>query len=184
MAISSWEAVENALHSAVVTTSGLSEEVVRWDDQAAKAPGQGPYIRMSLGGPQRVGHAELSTNFDAGRAAHLEVERRALLSGEVAFQVQVFDGAAAGNSSSRAVAALIRSKLELRSIRDALNAAGIGVLEIGSVQTLGGNRRADFEPRAILDLRLLVSEAASDFVGYFNRVTVENEDTNQTFEIP
>ena len=183
MAIASQEALENALHAAVVTASGKSASTISWEGQE-NVRGAGPWISLGLDGPAKVGQDVVEQSFDESADAHEEIENRVSGLREATLTITVFGADAAGNNSPMALASYIANGLSMPGVRYALNVAGIGVRDVGRVLKIGANRRAGFEARAILDVIIYYTETRSENLGYFSSATLEDLDTEDTITVP
>jgi hypothetical protein len=67
--------------------------------------------------------------------------------------------------------------------RAALRQAGVGLLGFGPVQSIGGLLGGLFEPRAVLEARLLISSEVTEMVTYVETVQVSDTLTGSEFEV-
>jgi hypothetical protein len=160
-----WEAVEAALFTWVQTASGLNANNVIWSDQDFEPPDD-DYVTLRLGDLVRVGQDGLTHIFDAGQPNGEEIEFRTKGVREFVVSVNAFTNQTGGGTGARALLDKIQAALALPSKRDALNAAGVGVLDEGRVQNLSQLGAADFVGRATLEVRMMITQTASEKTGY------------------
>lgn len=163
--------LEDAIRAWVLATTGLDPSRVWFSDQPVPSPAissSSPRITISVGGPRKVGQDELRHNFNSSRPAGQEVEYQAIGPREVTVSLQAF----AADSSSVDLLEAALTGLRLPSVRDALNAAGVGVLREGDVRSLSAIRGTTYEDRALLEVVVLVSSSAVERVGYIERAEI------------
>lgn len=164
---------EDAVRAAVLKASQLQPERVYFADQGVPVPEVDTRIAIRIGGGVPMGVDALDHDYSASRPAGQEIEYRARGQREVTVSLQAFGPVTelelmpAKNVLERVLAALV-----LPSIRDELNAAGVGIMREGAVQRIPGVRGGTYEDRAILELVVLVSSSAKERTGYIATVEV------------
>lgn len=87
-------------------------------------------------------------------------------------RVQVFTAEVRGNSAAPVLLSKFHNWLQTDTARDAFRAAGIGLIEAGTVQNLTGLVETRIEGRAVLDLRLRYRDGAREALTYISSVEV------------
>ena len=166
-----WDAIEDAVRAWVVATAGIDADSIYFADQDLPFSEVAPRISIRIGDGNRVGQAALQHDFDAGRPLGEEVEFKAQQMLEVVVDLQAFAPTTTGSGmTARRFLASVLAGLALPSVRDALNAAGLGVLEEGSIQRVPQVRSAAHEDRAVASVRMLVKQEATERTGYIEEV--------------
>jgi hypothetical protein len=180
-----WTAIEDALFTWVQSASGLAAAKVLWSAQATdvnRPTGQHVEIRIGtdtpLGAAPYVSH-EYDEDADAGEEITISVNEVR----ELVFVVQVFGGATTTSSSSRSVATLIQNALGLPSVRTLLETAGLSPFDRGKIEHVPELLDADFEPRAILEVRFYVADGISEVTGYIDSVEIEDTSAGEFFTV-
>lgn len=171
-----WEAIEDAVRAWVLAGSGLAGDYVYFADQDLPTSELAPRVSIRIGDGNRVGQAALQHDYDVGRPLGQELEFKAQQMLEVVVDLQAFAPTTTGaGTTARSLMHAVLAALALPSVREALNAAGLGVLEEGSVQRVPQVRSAENEDRAVASVRLLVKQQATERIGYIE--TVETSGT-------
>ena len=175
--MTSWANLENAILAWVSAGSGLAAGQIYLADQDLRRTETTARItyRLSTGG-SNAGPPELATDYSGARPAGTEVRYTAKQAGELVVQIQAFAPVPADGASSispaRNLMEACRGALGLPSVRDALNAVGLGVLDEGKVQRLAAVAGSTFEDRAHLDVRFFLTLAAQEQLGYIATVSI------------
>ncbi len=158
--------IQNAIHAWLSAATGLP---CVWEKQNGLPQRPASYVSMDLGTMTGVGGDVLTHDYSAARPLGQEVEVTAEKSGEWVLKVQAFLELQPGQTGDMAVALLSKAvaRLALPSVRDSLHAAGMGVVDVGSVLNLTGLASVKWQGRATVDVRLSVIESVSERVGYF-----------------
>lgn len=164
------EALENAVRAWVLTASGLPDGKVVFADQNGVSPVPGPAAVIQFGDIDPIGLDETTHTFDAGRPAGQEVEFTVAGVREVSVQVSFFSSVTIGDAGARATAAKCQTAVHLPSVRDALNAAGVGVLQVGAVRWVPSVDGARQLGQAVLEARLVLRQTAVERTGYIQQV--------------
>ncbi len=177
-----WQAIHSAIRAWVVAAApGWS---VIWSQQGGDRP-VAPYIALRLREVRQVGQDWIDVVDAASPAPGAEIEHRVRGQRVVLLGIQAFAGAATGVHAPAAVLDAIRTAARLPSVHSELDAAGVGVLGFGAAQSIDGLVGATvFEPRGVMDARLMIVSEVSEFSTYIERVEVTNEITGATTEVP
>lgn len=168
-----WSTIEDAVRAWVVAGSGLDEQMIFFADQDLPISELAPRVSIRVGDGARVGQSALTHEFDAGQPLGQEVMFTTKQMLEVTVDLQSFAPTTTGaGSTARSIMHAVLASLSLPSVREALNAAGLGVLEEGSVQRVPQPRSAVYEDRATAAVRLLVQQEATESIGYIADVEV------------
>lgn len=176
--------VENLIREWVKRGSGLDNAHVIWKHQDTNSPG-GSYVAIELGDQVALGSTDavLETT-DLSRPNGEEVELAVLGQREMVVSVEVFTpGKTRKESAARAIANRIQTSLSLSSVRDLLAQRGLSAFDRGTVRYVPGIRGADFEGRAVLEVRLYVPHRLVERVGYIGSVELTNLSTGQAFTV-
>lgn len=169
-----WVALEDAVHAWVVSGSGLTAARVLWAQQRAPQPGAA-YISLRILGLRQVGHDWTDVVDNPTPTAGAEILHRARGVRELTLGLQCFAAAATGTAGAVALLEAVRAAAALPTRRDALRAAGLGILGFGSVTSIDGfvGGHGIFEPRATLDVRCHVASQVSEAGTFIEFVEVE-----------
>lgn len=177
-----WATVETAIQNWVETASGLADNKVIWADQDGGRQAT-PYMTIRMGDLVAVGTGdEVEQIFDEEADAGEEIEHRIHGQRELHVTVQAF-GPVVGASSARALLSKVQAALSLPSVRETLRAAGLTAFDAGKIQNISALLGADFEGRAVLDVRFYIAESVSEFTTYIEHVEVTDTSTDETFTI-
>jgi len=159
MAIITTAAIENALRTWLVTE--LAIEVIM-AEQAAPRPAT-PYATISLGNPRTVGLDDAGALTDPGAPAYAS---RAMRGDRIiTTSIQVF-GAGAMDYIRAASNALNKE-----ATKDALSAAGVAPVDIGTLTDLTELLETEFEDRAGLEVEFVFADEYTDTVPLVEHVT-------------
>lgn len=174
---STWADLEQAIRAWVVLatgTVGLPEAAVYFADQPMPADPNAPRVTISIDGPYVVGVDGKTWEFDAGAGAGQEIALRTEGNREIVVRLQAFAPTIVGPGiTARVLLVACQWFLSSDSVRDALMAAGVGVLAIGDVVRLPAVVSGRQEDRATLDSRFSVRQEVTERTGYFSTVTIE-----------
>lgn len=166
-----WDAVENAVRAWVLAATGLGESAVYFADQSVPASELAPRIVVRVGDVLQVGTDALSHDYSAARPAGAEIEYTARGPRELVVSLQAFAPTTTGSgNTARSLLAACQAALGLPSVRDTLNAAGLGVLQEGNVQRIPGTSSNAPEDRAVLDTRFCLGQTTTERTGYIATV--------------
>lgn len=164
-------ALENALWTWVAAGSGLASDRVFHAHQDLPISEIVPRAVIRMGGTKGVGQQVLTHDYSDSRPAGQELEFTSSTHHELVVEVQTFALATVGDGpTARTIAMAVQASLGLPSIREALNAAGIGVLDEGEIQRIPQVLEAETEDRAVLSVRLLVTQSISERTTYIEHV--------------
>lgn len=160
----------------VLPASGLADAAVYLSNQDMVSPAPGPCISIFLDGARKRGFDSVTSVYDASQPNGQEIQRTAAGHREVTVKLEAFSPDTVerpGAPSARALLSRVQDSLSLPGMRQALNAAGIGVIdEGGPVRYLPGIQKAAWEGRAFLDVRLRVVATATEALGYIATVNM------------
>lgn len=174
---STWADLEQAIRAWVLTatgTVGLPEAAVYFADQPMPADPNAPRVTISIDGPYQVGVDGKTWEFDGAAAAGQEIALRTEGNREIVVRLQAFAPTIVGPGvTARVLMVACQGFLHTDAVREALWAAGVGVLEVGDVvrvpQVVSGRQ----EDRATLDSRFTLRQEVTERTGYFSTVTIE-----------
>jgi hypothetical protein len=167
-------AIENALMTAVRAATGLTK--ARWAQQGAKRQEPGPFLSLQIQGPRVVGRDSVRSETDLEQDAGEEI---ALIAGglrELSLTVTAFDGTfvesgtATTQMTARSLLANLQAGIRLPSVLDGLDAAGLGLIDVGPIQDIGALLGPNFESRAQVTVRFYYSHERIERTGYIETV--------------
>lgn len=184
-----WEAVETAIQNWVEAGSGYPDANVLWAQQSPPRKDQ-PFVLLEVRSLRVVGQDWVTVR-DAPDAEGeeeptpgAEIEHVVGGTRELVLAVSVFGGEAIGPLSSAGVLSRILTAASLPAIREALNAAGVGIGGFGHVTTMVEIADSLVEPRAVCDVRLHLAEELVGTDTFIERVEIENLTTGESTEVP
>jgi hypothetical protein len=178
-----WSALENAIRTWVKTGSGLSDTLVIWANQDGPRP-TSQHATILIGADTPVGAAPAVTHaYDEDADTGEEITITAREVSELAVTVQILGGAATTSSNARALAKKTQVALGLPTVRAALKAAGLSCFDRGKVESVPEVLDADYEARAVLDVRFYIADDASEVIGYIATVEIEDLDTGTIYTV-
>lgn len=170
-----WTAIEDALREYAFTATGLGPQALIFEGQNGSVPDPtSPFMTIALGDLVKKGRDSVSTRFDAGEVGEeIRIQTFGLRKLTVTFQAFGPKTTTPDNSepTARTLASKLEAYIELPSVRGRLNAAGLGVLEVGPVRWLPKLVNTKFEGRALLEVKFAVGQGAEDALGYFDKVS-------------
>lgn len=183
MASADWDAIESALQGWVMAATGFGGASVIWDDQTAPRPAL-PYATLHLDGGVTPGlfdegtwranpDAALTTPGVAGDGNELIFET--VNQSEFTVTVGVYTEPVTGPTSARSIAVKIRNALSLDSRVSALDAAGVVIVDRGTVQVLNTLRDTVFEGHAVFNVRLRIVDGTTETGTFIETVETEND---------
>jgi len=172
-ATSTTRSTEETVRLAVVAASGLADTAVVFGDQKARVA-DGAYITVSVDGPRTIGGPKGETaTYDSSQAVGEEIELKLVGPAEVTIKLQAFTvGVTHSTVDARALIARVQAGLQLSVRREEMRAFGLTIFDFGAVQYVPKTYGAEFEGRAMLDLRGYVVQEASARVGYIETADV------------
>lgn len=170
-----WATIEDAIRTWTLKSSPLTADRVFFADQDLPIAEISPRLVIRLGELQHVGQDSVDHTFDALRPAGEEVEIAAKGMRLLTVDLQAFapDTVGAG-VTARSILAIAQAVLSLPSVRTALNDAGLGLLQQGTIQRIPQPRQAAQEDRATLSVQFCVAQSVAERLGYI--ATVEDYD--------
>lgn len=164
------EELENAVRAWVLAGSNLPDGKVIFSDQNGVSPIPGPAAIIRFGDLSPIGVDATSHDYDVSRPAGQEIEFTVEGVREVVVEVSFFAADTVGNASARATASACATAVHLPSIRDALNAAGVGVMQVSAVRWVPSVDGGKQLGQAVLEARLVLRQTASERTGYISEV--------------
>ncbi len=165
-----FEAIENALFAWVKTSTGFDDDSIIFDSQDGVSPQPAPYVTIRIGDLTSLGVDASYWDYDSGADPGQEIVNTTFGTRDLMVSVATFTPATVGYSTARTIAAKLQADLALGSVRDPLNAAGLGLLNAGVVHWVPKLNNTDFEGRAVLEVRFCVLQSATDRTGYIATV--------------
>jgi hypothetical protein len=178
-----WTTAEAAIKAWAAAGSGLASDHVIWSRQGGPRP-SGAFISMSILSVRPVGRDWVHTRDATVPAEGAEIVHVAQGVREAALRLQCFAGTATGATTPQALLEAVVAAAKLPTRRAALIAAGVGILSMGTVLPIDGVIGSSvFEPRAVLEVRLLVSSEVTETGTFVESVEVTNDVTEESFSV-
>ncbi len=171
-----WETVDNALYDWI--TGALVGVGSIWANQNVPQPGY-PYTTLLRSGTVETGTLdETRETTDLAQAAGEEIELETTGPREVTLTVTAHVGACAGgyksNDSATALLSKAQSSLGQRSVLDALDAAGVAIIERLPVLDTSVAVNGEWVSQAAMEVRLRVTSSMTERVGYIDKVELSS----------
>lgn len=177
--------VEDAFRAWVKTATGLADNNIFFADQKVERP-TSTYVTIRVGSVVPLGAVDPVTiteveDPDPGEEIQISVDGIR----EVTVSIQVFGPAVSTTATATAmyIANKIQTSLRLPSVQDALDAAGISVFDIGSVNNLTQLLGTAFDGRAQFDVRCYIVFSATQLETYIETAEVTDTVTDETYII-
>lgn len=173
-------AIEDALRAWVVTATQLAQDRVVFAHEALRLPETEARAIITVGDQLNLmGVDQLTSTFNAGNPAGQEFVERVDGLRELVVSVQTFAPSPSETGVPPVTAIYLadrcQASLGLPSVRDALRAGGVGVLQAGAVQRVPTVRALGYEDRAVLAVRCCVVASAEERTGYVSTFGLESE---------
>lgn len=166
----SWEDVQDAVQEAIVRASRLPPEQVLWSYQSINEAAL-DHVRINLGGEIAIGIDRIATTTDLTKPVGQEIRQDVRGVREVALEVECFTVETLGSTAARRLAELIRTRIQLDTVRGVLKKAGVSAFDSGPVGWVPDIPNARFRGRALLTIRCYVPMSDCDeYTGYIERV--------------
>lgn len=178
-----WTAIEDALHAWVVSATGYAAARVLWRDQNANAK-VADHITLHLSGPIVLGTDELKSKTDLLQPAGQEVTLSVQGDREWSLQVECYTGQVTTSSDAKSILSKLQTEGQLPSKLALLDAQGITLFDIGSVQYTPEIREVAYQGRALLLMRLYSRDVASEKTGYIAEIEITDTVAADTFIAP
>ena len=178
-----WTAIEDALHAWVVASTGYPASRVLWRDQNANAK-VADHITLHLSGPIVLGTDELKSTTDLLQPPGQEVTLSVRGDREWSLQVECFTGQVTTSSDAKSVLSVLQTVGQLPSKLAILDAEGITLFDLGSIQYTPEVQEVEYQGRAILLMRLYSRDAASEKTGYIAEVEITDTVAAETYFAP
>jgi hypothetical protein len=171
-----WTSIENALQAWLVAQAGLSATQVLWAKQGGAIQRQRPYATLRFSSINSVtwdDGGKLTT--DLARPAGQEVAQTTASQKEMKLHVECFTSESVGGAQAFARLSAAQSSLLRETVRDALRAGGVVVVDTENVTDMGGVLGALFEGRAALEVQLRTADVVTDYFGYIATAPVASD---------
>lgn len=170
--------LEDAVRAWALGSCGLDADHVYFSEQDVRRHENEPRVLVRLGDFIPRGVGRLDHDYDAARPAGQEIEYSAVEVGELMVSLQAFAPKTVGTgTTARGLITRCMLALGLPQYRDALNAAGLGVLEKLPVQRLPQVVAGKWEDVALLEVRCSLTLKLTDRTGYIETVIYDIETT-------
>lgn len=178
--------MRRGIHAWIYQAAGLPDTQVIWTDQGAPRPASGPWISLALivitpiGRPWEVFSETSSPTPNADLNRTQGAQRNALLS------VQVFGASAtdAGGPSGMQIIDNLSLATYDDGVRLALRDLGVSVLKIEATKAISGViNSTTFEPRAVVEIRLLLNSERTTQLAEIRTAEVTDEERAETITI-
>jgi hypothetical protein len=175
--MSSWTDIESAIQNAIEAATGLDDAHVIFAEQNGPQPSR-PFITIRMG--DGTSRGEYVTHEHDAVADELVLT--AYSHRELVVSLQAFTSGTTGNTA-RAMLEALRLSLLLPTAREALRAVGLVPFEASRVQNITALDEADYQGRALLEVRCEVLQTAEERVPYIRTVAVTDTGTGDTFDV-
>ncbi len=161
-------AIENSIQTILTAASGLAGTNVVWADTDRDRP-VGDYMALRIDEDQHIGTPENSVRDNPAPVAGEEIllASKNVAEFEVAIQafsaLKVSTGAA---PSARARLNALRSKLEGEAMVEVIEAAGLALVDLGSVRNMPRVLETQYQGRATLVLKFRISDEIEEATTY------------------
>lgn len=183
--------IENAIRAWVKMATGLSDPQVYFDHQNVPQPQSAPFVTISIAeSGTTLGLPEIDRTTNLALPAGTEVQQAGTSIWDISILFQAFAentvtysaGGLPNTSGLTAVELLakVQLALNLESVHDPLNDAGISPYEYGVVRRLDAVIETGFEGRAVLEMKCYVADTVTEGVGYIDDVTGSGELSGDT----
>ncbi len=178
-----WTSIENALHAWVVASTGYASNRVLWRDQDANAK-VADRITLHISGPIVLGTDERVSATDLLEPAGQEITLSVRGDREWSLQVECYTGATTTTSDAKSILSKLQTVGQLPSKLALLDAQGISLFDLGSVQYAPEIREVAFQGRALVLMRLYSRDEASERTGYIAEIEITDTVAADTFIAP
>lgn len=164
-----WATIEDAIYAWVSTASGVT---TIWAGQDAPAP-TGVYIalRLSL---EQTGQDWVDVEDNPTPTPGAEILQTVRGVRRLTLGIQAFPGTPTGVGSAASLLEKVMIGAKLPSRREALNAAGVGILNFGPIQTLNFTiNQVDFEPRASMEVFIQSVSTLTETATFIETVEID-----------
>lgn len=178
-----WTAIEDALHAWVVSSTGYASNRVLWRDQNANSQ-VADRITLHINGPIVLGSDELGSSTDLLQPAGQEITLYVRGDREWSLQVECYTGQTTTTSDAKGILSKLQTVGQLPSKLALLDAQGISLFDLGSVQYTPEIREVAYQGRALLLMRFYSRDVATEKTGYIAAVEVTDTVAARTFIAP
>lgn len=165
----SLETAENAIVSWLRTATGVH---VRIANQEAPLPADGlgnplPYCTVLVSGLRGESlHTIQTQDVDDTRPVGQQLEVGHSRPMTLSVRVQAFSPGTTGGAWAVPLLEKASTDLALRTVREGLRAAGLGLFDVGAIQNVSGLMSTKWEGRAAMELQFHVMATAQELMGY------------------
>lgn len=161
------EAIEKALIAWLRASTGLAADAVYLAHQNVVSRFPGPACVLTIGDIINPGSDdELKWDFDAARPPGQEIVYATSGWRVTTATISFFAHGTVGDSTARGLAIRAQAALRLPTQRANLNAAGVGVLDEGTIRWVPVVDSGQWHGQAVLEVRICVRTTASEATGY------------------
>ena len=178
-----WTAIEDALHAWVVASTGYASNRVLWRDQNANAK-VADRITLHINGPIVLGNDELASSTDLLQPVGQEITLYVRGDREWSLQVECYTGQTTTTSDAKSIMSKLQTVGQLPSKLALLDAQGISLFDLGSVQYTPEIREVAYQGRALLLMRFYSRDVATEKTGYIAEVEVTDTVAARTYIAP
>lgn len=178
-----WTAIEDALHAWVVASTGYASNRVLWRDQNANAK-VADRITLHINGPIVLGNDELASSTDLLQPAGQEITLYVRGDREWSLQIECYTGQTTTTSDAKSIMSKLQTVGQLPSKLALLDAQGISLFDLGSVQYTPEIREVAYQGRALLLMRFYSRDVATEKTGYIAEVEVTDTVAARTYIAP
>lgn len=176
-----------AVKAWVAAATGITASKVIWSQQEGFDPG-GDHVSLRVTNIRAIGVDAVARRAAPDPVVELkEIERHVAGTREVTLSVQCFGtnkpGAAIGEDAPVARLSRLVAAAHMPTSRRAFQAAGVGFLSAGGVQSLDGLLGASYQPRAVVDIRLSFVDELSEFGTYVESIELTNQLTGRVTQV-
>lgn len=174
-----WETIDDALFDWIVGALGFTEEHCDWANQKKPQPPY-PYVILLRSGTTEEGTLdETRTSTDPTKPAGQEIELLTTGPREITLaltaHVEPCDTVGLpANDTATALLTKAQSSLGKRSVLDALDAAGVAIIERLPVLDTSVVVNGVWISQAAMDLRLRVTSAMTERTGYIDKLEISS----------
>lgn len=164
-----WTAIEDGVMAWVQSSSGLTARHVTWDYWKGPRPAA-PLVELSIPDDRLIGEPWRIKDDAPDPAPGAEIRVRSRGHRELQLVIQVFGDTDSGNTS-RPILSRIISSLDL--FITSLDAAGVGVGDVGPIQMISGRKGGVLEPRSRCQVTLHVGSEVEGRTTFIERVQIK-----------
>lgn len=175
-----WTTIEDAIQAAIVAGSGLPDNHVIWTDEPGERPA-GTYISMMVDEIDQPARDYTETKNNPSPTDGAELVKTTTGARQAMLRLQCFAGVDATTqkpirgSVAMKVLADVMSSIEDQV--DTLDAAGVGIGDMGLVRRVSSRRGSLLDPRATLDIEIHFGSQTTGTLGSIEHVEMTVNET-------